>query len=92
MEKKRKPFANTANVQGIAISETSKLFLKCEAMMNDVFECIQNMEENDETKKYDFVRCVCNALGKIAEAISAIEDLHSDYSHEIQLKTNYEFI
>ena len=43
MEKKSKPFANTANVQGIAISETSKLFYKCEAMLNDIFECIQNM-------------------------------------------------
>ena len=92
MKKNRKPFANMANVDNITISETSKLFLKCDAMLDDIFECLSSMEDSEEQKGYDFVRCISVALGQLSDAQCAIEDLYQDYSHEIQLKTNYEFI
>jgi len=90
--KKEKDFANTANSAVIAISENSKLFYKCEAMLLDVVQCIQGMEDKEELRGFDFLDFTVTTTDKIFEALKEVQDLHECYSYDIQHRTNMRFI
>ena len=90
--KKEKDFANTANSAVITISENSKLFYKCEAMLLDVVQCIQDMGDKDELRGFDFLDFTVTTTDKIFEALKEVQDLHESYSYEIQHRTDMKFI
>lgn len=90
--KKERDFANTANSAVIAISENSKLFYKCEAMLLDVVQCIQDMGDKDELRGFDFLDFTVTTTDKIFEALKEVQDLHESYSYEIQHRTDMKFI
>lgn len=90
--KKEKDFANTANSAVIAISETSKLFYKCEAMIIDVVKCIQDMGDKDELRGFEFLDFTTAAVDKVFGALKEVQDLHESYSYEIQHRTDMKFI
>jgi len=86
----RQMFPAMSNIMNIAISENSLLLLKCEAVLEDVANCIEYLRDLEIVNRFSLDAEIDNAAEAMLEARCKIVELHDAYSEQIKSETHFQ--